>query len=366
MSIDEYGTYSLFFGVLMFVLSIYTSLFYQPYQMFKYENSRIFNDTNLVLNCSISLLPAAIIFFLLSSMFFTDLVLVAGFSLYLIAYILYEAFRKIFVGNDLILRVTIVDVLLHSIRFASLWVFIEVDLQFSHIFIVLSFSYLIQLLYLTRPVKLSGYLRESFIQSIVQGKWLLATALLYTVSSQVPIYLLGIFESVSMVGVFSMLLIPIGAIRIVQNASESFLLARLSRLRANQEGSSLSRKSFFSESWLFYFLMVILLLFSAIFPKQILELFYQEKLEGYHHHFLILIAYALLQTQYFFMSIYFKSNGWVAELFRASKLAVMWLLPFMLLFIFYFGLLGMIGTLVLSSVLNIYFCGFEWVKKCAS
>ena len=73
----------------------------------------------------------------------------------------------------------------------------------------------------------------------------------------INIFVLGYLYNVELVGIFSALLVPIGMIRIIQTASESYLLPVLSKCYRNDSDNI--QRHVFKESYIFYLIILMLI-----------------------------------------------------------------------------------------------------------
>ena len=139
-----------------------------------------------------------------------------------------------------------------------IFIFFYKSFHLNYLFCFLAISFL--LAFSTIKNKYRIYSFDKFRVYFKTGKWLLAISFVYWLT-QSNIFVLGYLYNVELVGIFSALLVPIGMIRIIQTASESYLLPVLSKCYRNDSDNI--QRHVFKESYIFY--LIILIAYILIF-----------------------------------------------------------------------------------------------------
>ena len=349
LNLEYFGIYSLFFAVLMLVFSFYNAALFQPYQLASEKNRNI-NKQNLYFFTSVILIFLQ--FILIIYLIFTDNFnfFQLGFIFYLAVFILHEMNRKILLTEKKYLKLIVIDTIGYGLRVFLIFIFFYKSIHHNYLFCFLGISFLLALLTIKNKFRIYSF--DKFRVYYTTGKWLVAISVVYWLGTQSNIFVLGYLYNVELVGIFSALLVPIGMIRIIQTASESYLLPILSKCYHNDSDNI--QRHVFKESYIFYLIILSAYLLIFIFDKYFLSLFYQNKFDEYLDIFSYLLIYGFLQSIVFQISIYYKITDKTKDLYSINKIVLYISIPVSIVAIYFYSLTGLSFALIFISIMNVF------------
>ncbi|MDC0204493.1 oligosaccharide flippase family protein [Flavobacteriales bacterium] len=348
LSLEDFGIYSLFFAVLMLIFAFYNALLFQPYQLNSMKK-HIINKGSLLYSTSLILICIQLLLFIYLYLSSNLEAYKYGFIIYLGFFILHEMNRKILLTERRYLKLLFIDFIGYGMRILFIILFLSNFTEIYYLFYVLGLSYFLSVLLLKHRIQYFSF--NIFKEYFHLGKWLLAIAIVYWLGSQFSIFILGYIHNVALVGVFSALLIPLGVIRIIQIASESYLLPILSE-HYNKTKKNI-RQYIIRESYLFYLIIIVIYLLLFMFGDYFLELFYHNKFDDYRNIFTYLIIYGFLQSIVFQINIYYKIIDNTKLLYKINKNVLYISLPVTIFAVYFYGLIGLVFALIFISLMNL-------------
>jgi O-antigen/teichoic acid export membrane protein len=236
----EFGIYASLLLFIYFIVSMSSAIVIQPLQV---TLSKIEDDVDytsfafcLQLTIILSFAFCAFLIFNFELEFLSDMPQNPAFIiLFGSGFLFHDFFRKLFLAYNIIWKALLIDVLtgIFQLGFLS-YAYVYYELSFSDAILILGISYipgLLVSLYLVKPNVLPRWNWKSYISThLIQGKWLLMTALLQWWANNLFVIASGVFLGATALGAFRLVQSIFGVLNLLLQTFENYVLPLASRL----------------------------------------------------------------------------------------------------------------------------------------
>lgn len=151
------------------------------------------------------------------------------------SFLLHDFFRKLFLASNVIWKALLIDTLTGFFQLGFLiYSYVYYELGFSDVVLIMGLSYLPGLLvsiYLVKPnIRIRQNWKSYFSSHLIEGKWLLMTAILQWWANNLFVIASGIFLGATALGAFRLVQSIFGVLNLLLQTFENYALPFASRL----------------------------------------------------------------------------------------------------------------------------------------
>ena len=244
----EFGVYASLLLFIYFMVSISSALVIQPLQVTigKIEKDNEYTSFAFYLQMFLIVLLATITFlllnikieFLINLWDHTEIIILFG-----SCFLFHDFFRKLFLAKNVVWKALLIDSISGFLQLGILFYsFLTTSLELTDVILIMGLSYvpgiLISIL-LTQPsLRLQSNWRSYFNTHIMQGKWLLMTAVLQWWANNMFVIASGIYLGATALGALRLVQSIFGVLNLLLQTFENYALPSASRLFQNSVESS--------------------------------------------------------------------------------------------------------------------------------
>ncbi len=324
----EFGAFMLLITLSNYLFTFHASLVTQPYQinLSKINKSMLIKAGNVltILIFTIFCIGFFLYIYLKPSY---DIFLIINYLLFAGFYIFHEFIRRIEQSNGNYSRLIIFDGIAYGMRIIGVLLvstFYLNDNFVAWVLFISNLTYMLSIFYFKwKDKKLTHGNGKIKLNSLLEeGKWIIGSTFVFFLSSQLYIFIIATFNSLEDVAIISAVLLPVGLLRPISIGAEGYIVPNVNKIEKKHQWYG-----FIKESSFFYIPIILISLILILFPKPIIDFFFNDKYTESSIYLCLAAINSLISITIYFISFYLRIIFENNNLFKINVLSLILTFP---------------------------------------